>query len=369
MVVSCLAYSRDELQAGKALQDHCEQVIAEVVPRPVRWARAAQALITSTPSSAAYFYSPALQRQIVDAWRGGSFDVLWVHCAFMAQYALPLSGGYRVLDYADMDSAKWREYARHRAFPFSWGYGLEARKLRRFEQQVTAHFQRFTVTTSGELEEFKTLGVDAPCTILPNGVDLEYFKPRAQSAEKTPILAFLGRMDYFPNVEGVVYFAKEVLPLIRQAVPEVKFRIIGSHPGWAVRKLAGLPGVSVTGFVSDVREHLQDVAVAVAPLRICRGTQNKVLECMAMGIPTVATSTASRGVQAVPGKHLLAADTPEAFARATVELLRNPARRADLAQAARAHLETSHCWSTSLQALDGILEGAVSVGAISSARP
>jgi len=221
------------------------------------------------------------------------------------------------------------------------------------------------VTTSGELEEFKTLGIEAPCTIVPNGVDLEYFKPGAQSAGKAPVLAFLGRMDYFPNVDGVVYFAKEVLPRIRQSVPEVKFRIIGSHPTRAVRSLASLPGVTVTGFVSDVREHLQDVAVAVVPLRICRGTQNKMLESMAMGIPTVATSSAGRGVQATAGRHFLAADTPEAFAQATVKLLRHPLVGASLAQAARAHLETAHCWSTSLQALDGILEEAVSSNAIS----
>ncbi len=365
VTVASLAHSPAELQAGQALHQHCERVIAEVVPPAARWARAGRALLQSAPSSAAYFYSTALQQRITTAWRGGSFDALWVHCAFMAQYVLPLSGGYRVLDYCDMDSAKWGEYARHRPFPFSWGYGLESRKLRRFEISASRHFQHFTVATSGELEEFNRLGIQGPCTIVPNGVDLDHFKPRARKPAPAPVLAFLGRMDYFPNVDAVTYFVKQILPLIRRSLPEAKFRIIGSNPTRTVRRLANIPGVTVTGFVSDVREHLDDVAAAVVPLRICRGTQNKMLESMAMGIPTVATATAARGVQAVAGSDFLAAETPQDFARAVVELVNQPARAAAMAQAARARLESTHCWSASLNAMDRILEEAVSTAPLS----
>jgi len=359
VVVASLAYSPKELETGKGLQDYCEDIISEVVPAPSRWTRALGALAARMPSSAAYFYSPSLEQKIGGAWQRGSFDALWVHCAFMAQYVFPLQGGFRVLDYADIDSAKWLEYSRRRVIPLSWGYALEYRKLRQFEKDVARHFQHFTVTTAGELQEFRTLGVQAPCTILPNGVDLEYFQPRGERFGTSAVLAFLGRMDYFPNVDGVLWFAREVLPRIRRCVPEATFRIIGSNPTPAVRKLENNPGVTVTGFVNDVREHLGDVAAAVVPLRIGRGTQNKMLESMAMGIPTVTTSTAAKGVQAVAGRDFLVADAPEDFAQRVVELLKSPALGAGLAKIARADLETTHCWSVALQSMDKILEEAV----------
>jgi polysaccharide biosynthesis protein PslH len=365
VVVASLAHSQQELQTGKDLQSYCQEVVAEIVPQSLRWARAARALATSTPSSVAYFYSPRLQQKIADAWQSGSFNVLWVHCAFMAQYVPSLSGGFRVLDYADIDSAKWLAYARRRAFPLSWGYGLESRKLRHFEKEVARHFQHFTVTTAGELEEFQSFGIDAPCTIIPNGVDLDYFKPQPNQPSVAPVLAFLGRMDYFPNVDGVLYFAKEILPLIRRVVPDVKFRIIGSNPTAPVRGLASILGVSVTSFVSDVRTYLRDAAVAVVPLRISRGTQNKILESLAMGIPTVATGMAARGVQAVPGRDFLVADTPQEFAQRVIELLKSPAFGAAMARTARAHLEVTHSWSAALHRMDTILEESTAMTPIS----
>jgi sugar transferase (PEP-CTERM/EpsH1 system associated) len=355
VTVGTLAHSREELNAGHNLQDHCEEVIAEVLPSSVRWAQALQALPTSTSSSVAYFYSSRLRQRLLEVWQRKRFDAVWVHCAFAAQYVSPLRGAFRVLDYGDLDSFKWAEYAQRRAWPLAWGYALESRKLQRFEQEIAGHFQRITVTTAGELEAFNRLGIDLPCRVIVNGVDLEYFRPPVSRPTATQVIAFLGRMDYFPNIDAVIYFARQVLPEIQRVLPQVEFRIIGSNPSKRVRSLAAQPGITVTGFVKDVRPFLQDVAVGVVPVRIGRGTQNKMLESMAMGIPTVASTTAAKGVQATPGKHFLMAATAPEFARHVIELLRDPDLRAQLAAAGRLQLEGTHNWPVSLQNMDAVL--------------
>ena len=356
VVVGSLAHSEQELEAGAGLRKHCAEVIAEVVPSSIRWIRAAMALPTPAPSSLRYFWSPRLYHRLQEAWRKDRFDAVMVHCAFMAPYAMALPGGFHILDYGDMDSAKWFDYARFRQFPLSLGYALEARKLRRVETEAARKFDRCTVTTQGEWEEFQTMGVSVPCAVIPNGVDGSYFRPRASELPDSRVIAFQGRMDYFPNVDGITDFARSVFPKIRQSEPRAELRIIGSDPVKQVRDLAQLPGVTVTGYVPDVRPYLEDAAVSVAPLRIARGTQNKILQCMAMGIPVVSSPEAARGIQAEPGKHLWVARGHDEMARNVVELLQNVELRGSLAEAGRLQVEESHRWSSSLKILDSIFE-------------
>jgi sugar transferase (PEP-CTERM/EpsH1 system associated) len=356
VVVASLAHSAKELEAGAGLRGHCAEIIAEVVPSPARWMRAGKALFSPTPSSLAYFWSPRLHCRVQEAWKNDRFDAVMVHCAFMAPYAMTLPGGFHVLDYGDLDSAKWFDYARYRRFPLSLGYAVEARKLRRFERNAARRFDCCTVTTQGELEEFQTLGVSVPCRVIPNGVDASYFRPRSSQTSDSRVIAFQGRMDYFPNVDGISDFARNVFPKIRKSEPKAELRIIGSNPVREVRVLAQLPGVTVTGYVPDVRPYLEDAAVSVAPLRIARGTQNKILQCMAMGIPVVATPEAARGIQAVPGEHLCVAQGPDEFARQVARLLQDHEFRRSLSEAGRRQVEEAHRWSRSLKILDGILD-------------
>ena len=358
VTVASLAHTQQELEQGAGLKGFCAAVLAEVLPTSVRWMQAAAALPSSTPSSLAYFRSARLQRRVQQAWQQARFDVVMIHCAFAAQYVLGLRGGFRILDFGDLDSAKWFDYSEHRALPLSLGYRTEARKLRRYEKELAEQFDRCTVTTPGELEEFKTLQVAVPCQVIPNGVDASYFHPGSRKHTDSSLIAFLGRMDYFPNVDGVAYFARAIFPIIRRSLPQAELRIIGSNPTRAVRALARVPGVTVTGEVPDVRPLLGDAAVGVAPLRIARGTQNKILQFMAMGIPVVATPQAARGIQAVPGRDLLVAGEPEAFAHHVIELIRNAKLREGLAEAGRRQVETAHAWPLSMKILDSILEGA-----------
>ncbi len=356
VVVASLAHTEQELRDGARLKDHCAEVIAEVLPSSVRWRQAVGALATRTPASVAYFSSAPLRARIREAWQKEKFDLVWVHCAFAAQYAAILpSGGVRVLDFGDIDSAKWLDYARHRSFPLSLGYALEARKLRRYEKQMALQFDRCTATTPGESEEYNSFHVPVPCTVIPNGVDARFFQPRAERPADSAVIVFLGRMDYFPNVDAIRDFVASVFPLVRRRVPQAQLRIIGSNPTRAVRALARDPGVAVTGYVPDVRPYLADAAVAIAPLRIARGTQNKILECMASGLPVVCTPQAARGIQAVPGRDFLVADGPEEFGREVVRVLQNARLGAELASSGRRQVEEAHCWSNSMELLDQLL--------------
>jgi sugar transferase (PEP-CTERM/EpsH1 system associated) len=273
----------------------------------------------------------------------------------MGQHAERLNAPIRVLDYGDLDASKWLDYSQFMSPPMAWGYGIEARKLRRYEKYLAGKFDQITVTAQGEKEEFETFGIPTPCTLIPNGVDFTYFQ-EIPNRQVKPVIVFLGRMDYFPNVDGVTFFCKSIFPAVRAKFPNAEFRIVGSNPIASVRDLATIPGVSVTGYVKDVRPHVQDAAVSVVPLRIARGTQNKTLECMSMGIPVVSSSTAAKGIQARKDDHLLVADTPNEYVQAIVRILENQSWAAQMAEAGRLHIEKTHNWQNSMSLLDSLIE-------------
>lgn len=356
VIVASLAHTENELKEGEPLKNYCQEVIAEVVPDRVRWTQAALALLSSTPSSVAYFYSSSLAGKIREACQRHKFDAIIVHCAFAAQYVRDIPCPFKMLDFGDVDSVKWLDYSEHRSFPLATGYRIEAQKLRRFEIETAGKFDLCTATTRGEVEEVRRLTPSSPTAVIPNGVDLNYFHFRPESPRKSSVIVFLGRMDYYPNIDGVQLFASAIFPRVRKIVPQAEFRIVGSNPSAPIQQLAKIPGITVTGHVADVRPHLLDAAVAVAPLRIARGTQNKILQFLAMGIPVVTTTQAAKGVEAEPGRDFLVADEPQAFADEVVRLLKDPGLRDNLADAGRRPLATAHSWPASMKILDRLLE-------------
>ncbi len=355
VVAASLAHTEQELKEGAALKDYCDDVIAEVLPESTRRLQALKALPTPTPCSAAYFWSSRLQERIRKYFFNSKFDVVFVHCIAMAQYVMDLQADLRIMDFGDIDSAKWAEYSQSNAFPFSLVYALESKKLRTYERHVAQSFHRCTVTSRSEKDEYQTFRVSTPCTLIPNGVDLSYFSVQRNVSSARPTVVFLGRMDYFPNIDGVCYFAEKVFPIIRSELPDVEFRIVGSKPARKIQSLGNIPGIVVTGHVPDVRAYVPNEAVAIAPLRIARGTQNKILESMAMGIPVVATTKAAKGIQAIAGRDLLAADAPEEFAGHVIALLRDEQMRRLISRSARKQLEKAHLWSNSMSILDSLL--------------
>ncbi len=211
-----------------------------------------------------------------------------------------------------------------------WVYRIEADRLLAYEQNIARRFSHALVCTAGEKRDFERLFPGIAVSLVGNGVDLDYF--RSSGATKQPgSIVFTGVMDYFPNVDAVTWFCDRVLPMVQAQIPEATLTICGSRPNPAVLRLAQRRGVAVTGRVPDTRPYLDAAEIFVAPLRVARGVQNKVLEALAMGLPCVASSVAWRGTVVPQGDGILVADDAAEFAERVVRLLRSSALRAEMA--------------------------------------
>ena len=357
VTVASLARSAAERDEARGLGQHCAEALVEVIPGAPALAQMVARLSTASPSSFGYFWSRRLQQRIAAAARATPFDLVFVHCSSVAPYVAALAAPLKILDYGDMDSQKWREYAGHRAFPLSLGYWLEAVKLERRERELAARFDLCTCTTRAELASLRGLGVTRASDWFPNGVDAEFFAPDDAPYEPG-LIAFVGRMDYYPNQQGVIGFCRDVLPALRGRRPELRFAIVGADPPAHIRALGEQPGVTVTGSVPDVRPHVRRAVLTVAPLAIARGTQNKILESMAMGVPVVCSPQASGGVDAVAEEHLLVASGPGEWVDAIDRLVGDADARRQLSVAGRNRVLSHHSWAASMRRLDGLIEEA-----------
>jgi sugar transferase (PEP-CTERM/EpsH1 system associated) len=265
----------------------------------------------------------------------------------MVQYlpsdALPRT----VIDFCDVDSHKWDNYADRLPFYVSWFYRMEARRLFAFENAASRKAFASVFITPAELKLFRDLGGEGRAVTLGNGVDTDFFSPRPEAPVKGRIL-FTGAMDYFPNEEGVAWFAKEVFPELRARHPEARFIIAGSNPTLKVKALARIDGVEVTGFVEDMRLEQARAHVVVVPLRIARGMQNKVLEAMACGKAVVVSRKAMGGIHGEHGRDLLVADSAPEF-RACLETLLSDQGAIDaMGKAAREYILANMSWEANL---------------------
>ncbi len=305
-------------------------------------------------------YRDAALRAWVDGIREARrADIVLVYSSSMLQYAEGFDQPL-VIDFTDVDSAKWREYSRRRRWPLSWLYRREGRLLARVERTGAARARWSLFATEKEAELFRSLAPEsAPRVgVLGNGVDTGYFapdphRPSPYAAGEIP-LVFMGTMDYWPNIDAVTWFARELLPQLRARWPALRLHIVGRSPTRAVSALVS-EAVVVSGAVPDVRPYVQHAAVVVAPLRLTRGIQNKVLEAMAMARPIVAAAGCIQVIDALPGEHLVAATTGDDYVREISALLGSPERAAALGRAARAHVVATYGWDLRLADLDRFL--------------
>ena len=355
VTVGSLARSSQELAEGQGLRDHCEKVLVGQIGRIGAVSQMVARLPLPGPSSMGNFYSRSLHRQVAEEASRVSFDLVFVHCSSAAQYAKHVSAPHSIIDFGDMDSQKWLDYSSFRRFPLSLGYWLEGTKLARAEKQLAREFDLSTCTTRSELATLDDFAAATETDWFPNGVDADVFRPWDEPYDRD-LLCFVGRMDYYPNQQAMLTFCGDVLPVLQSHRPTIKLAIVGAEPSRQIRELAALPGVSVTGTVPDVRDHVRQAALTVAPLAIARGTQNKILESMAMGVPVISSRLASRGVDAVPDKHLLVADSVDEYVESVLRIVDSPDERRRLATDGRARVLSHHAWKASMRRLDGILE-------------
>lgn len=354
VTVCSLARSPEEAAEARGIAPHCAHFELALVRNPVQSLRMVARLPTFTPSSMGYFYSPELDQTIRKVLARERFDLIFVHCSSVAQYVEHVTDIPKILDFGDMDSQKWQEYAHFKPWPLSWGYALEGWKLEREERRLARRFDLCTATTRAEWETLESYQTGVASDWFPNGVNSEFFAPDATEYEPDT-LSFIGRMDYFPNQDAMFGFCRDIWPRVREHRPQAQLLIVGADPIPAVRSLENLPGVTVTDSVPDVRPYVRRSAAMVAPLNIARGTQNKILEAMAMGVPVVTSPQAAGGVDAEDGAHFLVGRSPEQFTDHVLTLMTRPTERQRLAEAGRARMLSHHNWDSSMQRLDAII--------------
>lgn len=354
VTVCSLSRAPEEAAEGQGIAPHCERFEIGHVSNPVQVLRMVARLPLLTPSSMGFFYSPTLAKRIAELVRSETWDLIFVHCSSVAQYVEDVTGVPKILDFGDMDSQKWLEYANYKPFPLSLGYRLEGLKMLAAEKRLARKFDLCTATTRAEWETLEGYGTGVATDWFPNGVDASFFSPDGEGYDADTI-SFIGRMDYYPNQECMFDFCANTWPLLKARRPGIKLLIVGADPSPAVRKLGELDGVTVTGSVPDVRPHVRRSALMVAPLNIARGTQNKILEAMAMGVPVVTSRVAAGGVDAENEAHFLVADTPSDYASSILRILDDPAERARLSEAGRERMLSHHAWPKSMARLDGII--------------
>jgi sugar transferase (PEP-CTERM/EpsH1 system associated) len=367
VTVACMIDAPEDVKYVDALKAMAHQVFYAVRSPLAMKMKAAGSLLTGEPFTKPCFYSQRLQQAIDNYLDKNDVQAVLCFCSSSAEYIFrsrhyqkTLQKKVLLADLVDVDSEKWRQYADKHSGPMKWLYRREATLLLPYEQRIIDTFDRTFLVSEEEKAVIAQYGSVQKVEALSNGVDLDYFRPghAPQCSEQTSHnkLVFSGAMDYWPNIEGAVWFVKNVFPEIRRVLPDSVFCIAGRNPDNAVAALQKNPGVEVTGTVPDMREYLSDAAICVVPLQIARGIQNKVLEGMAMKKPVVATPGAATGLKAVSGKEIVVAENKTEMATVIIELLKDSEKRQRIGTCARQYVEREHSWEKHLGRISELVE-------------
>ncbi|MDR3530048.1 MAG: TIGR03087 family PEP-CTERM/XrtA system glycosyltransferase [Rhodopila sp.] len=288
--LACLARTAQEAAAVSPLRDRCASVAIEVMDKGPAMLRGLWSLARGGSFTTAFHAVPALRAHVQWIVREQPIRAVVLLSSSMATFApagLPF-----IADWGDVDSEKRFQYARMRLGGFA--HGLEGQRLRRVERDYALRSRRTFLTTPNELRLFRGIAPQAPLGCAGNGIDTDTFDPAAgfdvpADLRRRKFLVFVGMLSYFPNSDGIVWFADAVFPELRRNHPDLELLVVGRNPGAAVEKLAARDGVVVVGEVKDVRPYLAAARGVIAPLRIARGIQNKVLEALAMGKTVLAS--------------------------------------------------------------------------------
>ena len=361
--LGCFIDDPADEQHRATLEAICESCRFVPLDPTISRLRSLGGLASGAPLTLPYFWNRGLAAWTETLLRERPIEHVFAFSSSMAQYVLgdAAERARRVIDYVDVDSDKWRQYAAAKSWPASWIYGRESRTLLAFERRVARAADACLFVSEAEAELFRRLAPDSAARTyaFSNGVDYGFFDPSV--GHDRPFdgaggnLVFTGAMDYWANIDAVTWFAREVLPAIRAARPDVRFWIVGAKPADPVSSLQSIAGVHVTGSVPDVRPYILHADIVVAPLRLARGIQNKVLEAMAMGRPVIASPEALEGITADVGSEVICAGSAREFADRTVSLLGDP-DAAVIGRRARQRVIDGYGWAANLAVLKKLLE-------------
>ena len=362
----------NDLQYKNELEKYCKTVTLHPISKVFSLAAMGLNLIKGMPLSVSYFYSKTIQKKVDELLNDYPVESVFCFSSPTAEYLFRSNCIQKqkpgcVMDLIDVDSLKWKQYAKQKSGLRSLIYCLEGKLLSKYEKKIINQFDAVILVSP---DEVKALNSSIPnreiVHAIGNGVDLEFFKKKIakhikKRAGNITRLVFFGRMDYYPNEDAVIWFTKEVLPLIQKEA-DVLFCIVGACPSQKIISLSRDPFIEVTGEVDDIRPYVWDADICVFPIRIARGIQNKILEAMSMGKAIVSSLQAFEGIEAEPGKDLIAVDTePEVFAKEVIDMCKNPERSEKLSLNAYDCVHRKYSWNSRLQPLDKLLTKRVDI--------
>src|SRR5215469_556871 len=322
----CFYDDLDDEQCLDELQQYCADYYVEKLSYIGGRTRALLALLCGRPFSTAFFYSRRMARRIEAVLKAGAFDRIFVSRSSMAPYVGADNGIAKIVDLVDVDSNKWQQYANRRPWPLGWLWRLESKRLAAYESALVQQFAATLVCTDAEAQLLRSIAHTGVIRTVENHIDVDQYDPANVVVPRElqswqPYMVFSGSMDYLPNVDAVGYFCREIFPLIRQARPDVKLVIAGRNPHPSVRSLGKDHSIKVTGRVEDIVPYISAAAVSIAPMRIARGVQNKVLEALASGIPVVSTTAVASALPPKLRSLVSTGDTPREFANHVIVAL------------------------------------------------
>ncbi len=351
--IGCLAEEDQDLESIEHLGTMVQAICAPRIHRDAkRKLVSLRAVLSGEPQTTVFFRNAELQAT-VDRWvREDPPDLVYVYSSSMAQYVLHHHHLHRFMQFAELDSDKWAQYATNSKWPLSWLYRREARTLLEFEREVAQAFTCSAVVSTVEKDLFMERIPGVTPLVLPNGVDVAHFRSRGEDRRDPHTLVFTGVMDYEPNTHGVFWFVRECWAQIRAEFPDARFRIVGSRPLPSIQALHGQNGIEVTGRVPEVPPYLDTAAVAVAPLHMARGVQNKVLEAMSNALPVVASPQAAQGLGETDADTLIVASSAPDTIAAVLDLLRDPAAARRMGERAAAFVRQHFRWQNMFDVFD-----------------
>lgn len=361
--LGCFIDDPNDWQYMEPLKPYCADL--HCVGLNKRWAtlRSLQGFAVGSSLSEPYFRDGAMAAWVDRMLGDVRPEAAFLYSSVMGQYLLRSKAPRPrrvVMDFVDVDSDKWQQYATQQAWPMNWVYSRESRRLLAFDRRLARQTDASIFVSTEEADLFRQVAPDVQdrTHAISNGVDHAYFTADPGHDDPYPPgslgIVFTGAMDYWPNVDAVAWFAEEMFPRLRARLPDAVFHIVGGNPAPRVQALASVPGVTVTGRVPDVRPYLTHARVAVAPMRVARGIQNKILEGMSMGKVVVTTSQGLEGISAEPERDLLVADDVDGFIEKTLRALTDPAVAA-IGDAARRRILSAYNWDDKLAQYERLL--------------
>jgi len=356
----------EEISYGKALEERLK-IKAIMFPLRPKWMRLARGLVTNDALTLSYFYSAGLQKTFDRLVSSGDYDAVLCTGSAMAPYVFrnpELAGRDTpaplrlIMDFMDLDSDKWRQYQASSGLPMKLVYGREARLINRVELRSYERFDECFFISANEVDLFsRQLAENRKLSVLGNGINTSAFFPARQGkAENQPVFLFTGVMNYKPNEDAVLWFVDAVWERIKAEWPDAEFIIAGMEPSSRIRQLERLPGITVTGFVEDIVPYYQKADIFIAPFRLARGVQNKILQALACGLPVITTRLGLEGINAKPGEDILVADTEQEFFETIKKILETEKLYNSLSLNGVELIQREYSWESVLQALATAIE-------------